>query len=133
MDVREKVMQRPSLGHFPEVNLPNSTLQFFADFGPDLCRMWHPIHQSLSPSGPIAHREFETAEILQGLRPPLNQPLEMDFGTNTLAQQQFMGSHIGTAGPSFNEPTLLQPQEWLGLYGGIGNWLMVDWDQSLGW
>ncbi|KAF1993760.1 hypothetical protein P154DRAFT_625204 [Amniculicola lignicola CBS 123094] len=133
MDVREKIMQRPPLAQFPEVNLPNSTLQFFSDFGPDLCRMWHPIHQRLSQITPNVHRELETAEILQGLRTPMNQPLELDFSANALAQQQMMGPQVAAAGPSFNEPTLLQPQEWLGLYGGIGNWLMVDWDQSLGW
>ena len=132
MDVREKVMQRPPLGHFPDVNLPNTTLQFFSDFGPDLCRMWHPIHQRLPQNTFIATRDLETAGILQGLRTPGTQAIELDMNANAAAQQQMLGNQV-TVGGATLEPTLLQPQEWFGPYGGIGNWLMVDWDQGFGW
>ena len=50
MDVREKVTQRPTLGTYPDVNLPGTALQFFSDFGPDLCRMWQPILYQLPES-----------------------------------------------------------------------------------
>ncbi|KAF2471709.1 uncharacterized protein BDR25DRAFT_333778 [Lindgomyces ingoldianus] len=132
MDVREKVTQRPLLGHFPDVNLPNTTLQFFSDFGPDLCRMWGPIHQRLPQTSSIAPRELETAGILQGLRAPAAQPLDLDLSSNSTAQHQMLGNQVVAGGGSL-EPTLLQPQEWFGPYGGIGNWLMVDWDQGFGW
>ncbi|ORY05580.1 hypothetical protein BCR34DRAFT_44518 [Clohesyomyces aquaticus] len=132
MDVREKVLQRPSLGQFPDVNLPNTTLQFFTDFGPDLCRMWHPIHQRLPHNTTIAPRELETAGILQGLRTPAAPPLDLDLGSSSTAQHQMLGNQVASGAGSL-EPTLLQPQEWFGPYGGIGNWLMVDWDQGIGW
>ncbi|KAF2677204.1 hypothetical protein K458DRAFT_320061 [Lentithecium fluviatile CBS 122367] len=131
MDVREKVMQRPSLGHFPDVNLSPSAFQFFTDFGPDLCRMWHPIHQRAPQTANIAPRELETAGILQGLRAPATHSIDMDVVASAAIQQQMMNSQMGAGGASI-EPTLLQPQEWFGPYGGIGNWLMVDWD-SFGW
>lgn len=130
MDVREKVMQHPHQGQFPEVYLPGTTAQFFSDFGPDLCRMWHPIHHRLAQSQPIAPRELEMAGILQGLRTPNNQSLELDVGMNAAMQQQMMNNQLN--GEASLEPTLLQPQEWFGPYG-VGNWLMVDWDQTLGW
>ncbi|KAJ4294351.1 hypothetical protein N0V90_008041 [Kalmusia sp. IMI 367209] len=130
MDVREKVMQRPSLGQFPDVNLPAATAQFFSDFGPDLCRMWIPIHQRLPQTTNIAPRELETAGILQGLRTPATQSIDLDITTAAL-QQQVLHNQIVTEVAL--EPTMLQPQEWLGPYGGMGNWLMVDWDQGLGW
>ena len=68
MDVRDKVTQRSPLGLFPEMNLSSSTRQFFSDFGPDLCRMWHPVFSRHSQAELIATRELETAGILQGLR-----------------------------------------------------------------
>jgi hypothetical protein len=132
MDVREKVLQRPTLGVFPEMNLPPTTAQFFADFGPDLCRMWHPIHRCLPQTTKIAPRELETAGILQGLRAPADQGVDMEMATNAAIQQQMMQRQVTAAGANL-EPTLLQPQEWDGPYGGIGNWLMIDWDQGLGW
>ncbi|KAF2108209.1 hypothetical protein BDV96DRAFT_285317 [Lophiotrema nucula] len=134
MDVREKVTQHPPLGQFPDINLPQTTLQFFSDFGPDLCRMWHPILERLpQPPAPIAPRELETAGILQGLRTPGNPTLDLDMSANTAAaQQQILNNQYAAGGVSL-EPTLLQPQEWLGPYGGVGNWLMVDWDQGFGW
>jgi hypothetical protein len=130
MDVREKLTQRPNIGQFSDVNFPNTTAQFFSDFGPDLCRMWHPIHQRVPQAAPIAPRELEMAGILQGLRTPNNQPLDLDMATNAAMQQQMINNNI-TTGVSL-EPTLLQPQEWFGPYG-VGNWLTVDWDQGLGW
>ncbi|KAH7084841.1 hypothetical protein BKA63DRAFT_4090 [Paraphoma chrysanthemicola] len=130
MDVREKLTQRPHIGQFSEANFPNTTAQFFSDFGPDLCRMWHPIHQRVPQVAPIAPRELEMAGILQGLRTPNNQPMDLDMATNAAMQQHMMNNNI-TAGASL-EPTLLQPQEWFGPYG-MGNWLTVDWDQALGW
>ena len=140
MDVRDKVLQRPPLGHFPDCHIPNTTLQFFSDFGPDLCRMWHPIHRHLPQAATFATRDIETAGILQGLRTPAAQTLELDIDASAAvaaaaatAQQHQMLYHQAAAGGAMIEPTLLQPQEWLGPYGGIGNWLMVDWDQSLGW
>ncbi|KAF2642358.1 hypothetical protein P280DRAFT_396646 [Massarina eburnea CBS 473.64] len=133
MDVREKVMQRPSQGYFPDINMPPTITHFFNDFGPELCRMWHPIHQRLPQTTNIAPRELETAGILQGLRTPATQPIDLDVVTNAALQQQMMDNQV-TAGASL-EPTLLQPQEWFGPYGtgGIGNWLMLDWDQAFGW
>jgi hypothetical protein len=131
MDVREKVMQRPSLGDYPDINLSPTTSQFFSDFGPDLCRIWHPLHQRLPQTTNIAPRELETAGILQGLRAPATQSIDMDIATNSIIQQQVMNSHLA-AGVTSLEPTLLQPQEWLEPYGGMGNWLMVDWDQEFG-
>lgn len=131
MDVREKVIQRPSLGHFPDISLPSTTLPFFSDFGPDLCRMWHPIYERVPQSTCIAPQELETAGILQGLRTPATQTLDLDMGANAAAQQM-LNNHMNPNGVSL-EPTLLQPQEWFGPYTGIGNWLMVDWDQGLGW
>lgn len=130
MDVREKLTQRPHLGQFPEVNLPDTTAQFFSDFGPDLCRMFHPVHQRLPQLPAIAPRELEMAGILQGLRTPNNQSLELDMAANTAAQQQMLNNQMNM-GVSL-EPTLLQPQEFFGPYG-VGNWLMIDWDQALGW
>jgi hypothetical protein len=132
MDVREKVMQRPALGTFPDMNLPHTTAQFFTDFGPDLCRMWYPIYQRLPQNANIAPRELETAGILQGLRTPAAQSVDMDMATNAAIQQQMMNSQVTAAGTNL-EPTLLQPQEWFDPYGGIGNWLMVDWDRGFGW
>lgn len=130
MDVREKVTQRPHLGQFSDSNFPESTAQFFKDFGPDLCRMWHPVHQRLPQMTPMASRELEMAGILQGLRTPNNQSLDMDLVANAAAQQQMMNSQA-TTGATL-EPTLLQPQDWFGPCGA-GNWLLVDWDQGLGW
>lgn len=129
MDVREKITQHPPLGHFPEVNLPSTTLQLFSEFGPDLCRMWHPIHERLPPTSTIAPRELETAGILQGLRTPATGALELDMNANIVAQQQMLNGQITSGGANL-EPTLLQPQEWFGPYGGVGNWLTVDWDQA---
>ncbi|CAO2658577.1 Nn.00g063000.m01.CDS01 [Neocucurbitaria sp. VM-36] len=131
MDVREKVTQRPHLGQFPDSNFPDSTVQFFADFGPNLCRMWHSVHQRLPQMTPIAPRELEMAGILQGLRTPNNQPLDMDLAANAAAQQQQMMNSQVTSGATL-EPTLLQPQEWFEPCG-VGNWLLVDWDQGMGW
>ncbi|KAH6130972.1 hypothetical protein HBI64_102180 [Parastagonospora nodorum] len=131
MDVREKVTQRTQLGQFPDLNFPNMTAQFFSDFGPDLCRMWHPIYQTLPKGTPLATRDLITAEILYGLRTPNDQTMELDMATNAAIQQQMMSSNIA-AEPSL-EPTLLQPQEWFGQYG-VGSWLTGDWDQGgLGW
>ncbi|KAF2736453.1 hypothetical protein EJ04DRAFT_542516 [Polyplosphaeria fusca] len=130
MDVREKVSQRPALGEFPEISIPSSTLQFFTDFGADLCRLWHPIIGRLPQNAAIAPRELETAGILQGLRTPGTQPIDLDLNSAVAQQQQMLANQMTATGASM-EPTLLQPQEWLG-YGAIGNWLMVDWDQGLG-
>ncbi|KAH7357669.1 hypothetical protein BKA66DRAFT_243799 [Pyrenochaeta sp. MPI-SDFR-AT-0127] len=130
MDVREKVTQRPHLGQFPDISFPDSTAQFFSDFGPDLCRMWHPIHQRLPQNTPIASRELEMAGILQGLRTPNNQSLDIDLAASAAVQQQMMNDQSSSGATV--EPTLLQPQEWFGPYG-VGNWLMVDWDQGMGW
>jgi hypothetical protein len=130
MDVREKVTQRPHIGKFSEVNYPTSTAQFFSDFGSDLCRMWHPIHQRLPQAAPVASRELEMAGILQGLRTPNNQALELDMAANATMQHQLMNNNI-TAEVSL-EPTLLQPQEWFGPYG-VGSWLTGEWDHGLGW
>jgi hypothetical protein len=47
-----------------------------------------------------------------------------------IAQQDIIGNQAAMA-DAMLEPTMLQPQEWFGPYGGIGNWLMVDWDQPL--
>jgi hypothetical protein len=131
MDVREKVMQRPPLGQFPDVNLPSTTLQFFSDFGPHLCRMWTPIFERLPQASSIAPRELETAGILQGLRTPTTQPINFNVDTNVAAQQDMFANQAGMA-DTMLEPTMLQPQEWFGPYGGIGNWLMMDWDQGTG-
>jgi len=131
IDVREKVTQRTQLGPFPDINFPNTTAQLFSDFGPDLCRMWHPIYQRLPQASPFVTRDLETAGILHGLRTPNNQTMELDMATNAAIQQQMMNSNIA-AEPSL-EPTLLQPQEWFGQYG-VGSWLTNDWDQGgLGW
>jgi hypothetical protein len=131
IDVREKVTQRTQLGQFPEINLPNTTAQFFTDFGPDLCRMWHPIYSRVPQATPFATRDLETAGILHGLRTPNNQSMELDMATNAAIQQQMMNSNISAEASL--EPTLLQPQEWFESYG-VGNWLTGDWDQGgLGW
>lgn len=130
MDVREKLSQRPRLGVLPEVSLSETTAQFFADFGPDLCRMWQPIHQRLPQIPHIAQRELEMAGILHGLRTPNNQAIDLDLSASSNAQQN--GNPTMSIGPSL-EPTLLQPQEFFGPYGVVGNWLMIDWDQALGW
>ncbi|KAF2441620.1 hypothetical protein P171DRAFT_75055 [Karstenula rhodostoma CBS 690.94] len=127
MDVREKVMQRPSLGHSPDVNLPATAAQFFSDFGPELCSMWVPVHQRLPQNTSIAPRELETAGTLQRLRRPTAQSIDLD-----VAVQQRMLNSQAVAGATL-EPTMLQPQEWFGPYGGMANWLMVNWDQGLGW
>ena len=130
MDVREKATRRPHLGQFPDISLPNTTLQFFSDFGPDLCRMWHPIHQRLPQAANFASRELETAGILHGLRTPNNHLLDFDIAAD-VAAQQMLNNQITTEASL--EPTLLQPQEWFGPYA-MGNWLMTDWDQGgLGW
>lgn len=141
MDAREKVTQRPTLGHFPDVNLPPTTLEFFSDFGPDLCRMRNAIYERLPQTSSIEPRELETAGILQGLRTPALPSLDLDLNANGIAQhqhpqqqqqQQLLNNQI-LASEANMEPTLLQPQEWFQPYGGIGNWLMVDWDQGFGW
>lgn len=127
MDVREKVMERPSLGQYPEMSLPATTAQFFSDFGSELCSMWTLIHQRLPQNTNIAPRELETAGILQGLRTPNTQGIDLDLAI----EQQMLNSQVA-AGTAL-EPTMLQPQEWFGTYGGMANWLMIDWDQGLGW
>ncbi|KAF2742568.1 hypothetical protein M011DRAFT_412380 [Sporormia fimetaria CBS 119925] len=132
MDVREKVTQRPPFGHFPDVSLPNSTLDFFTDFGPDLCRMWHPIFERLPQTTAIEPRELETAGILQGLRTPAAPPMDLDLNGANVVHPHVLGNHVIPDATNM-EPTLLQPQQWLQPYGGIGNWLMVDWDQGFGW
>ena len=95
--------------------------------------MWHPVFSRHSQAELIATRELETAGILQGLRTPNEQrPLDLDLAPHAMAQQQIASNQsIASEGPF--EPTLLQPQEWFGPYGGVGNWLMVDWDQGFGW
>ncbi|KAJ8114984.1 hypothetical protein OPT61_g3262 [Boeremia exigua] len=129
MDVREKATQRPHLGQSPDISLPSTTAQFFSDFGPDLCQMWHPIHQRLPQAANFAPRELEMAGILQGLRTPSNQHLDLGITADVAAQQMM---NIQTTEPSL-EPTLLQPQEWFGPYN-MGNWLVTDWEQGgLGW
>ncbi|KAH6639866.1 hypothetical protein C7974DRAFT_139827 [Boeremia exigua] len=129
MDVREKATQRPHIGTFPEISLPSTTSQFFSDFGPDLCRMWHTIHQRLPQAANFAPRELEMAGILQGLRTP-NHHLDLDIAAD-VAAQHMMNNQVTTEVSV--EPTLLQPQEWFGPYA-MGNWLMTDWDQGgLGW
>jgi hypothetical protein len=130
MDVREKATQQQHLGQFPDISLPITTAQFFGDFGPDLCRMWHLIYQRLSQAANIAPRELEMAGILHGLRTPSNQPFDPDLATNSSTQQQMVYSQASAE--TSLEPTLLQPQEWFGPYS-TGNWLMVDWEQNLGW
>jgi hypothetical protein len=129
MDVREKVTQRPHIGQFAEVNYSNTTAQFFSDFGPDLCRMWHPIHQRIPQVAPVAPRELEMAGILQGLKTPNNHALELDMAAN-VAMQHHMMNNVST--DVSLEPTLLQPQEWFGPYG-VGSWLTGEWDHGLGW
>lgn len=130
MDVREKIMQRPSHAKSTDINLPTTAAQVFSDFGPTLCRMWFPIHRRLAQAANVAAREVETAGILQGLRTPASQGIDLDIVAAATQQQILNGQMLPGAGL---EPTLLQPQEWLAPYGGMGNWLMVDWDQSLGW
>jgi hypothetical protein len=130
MDVRENVTQRPHIGKFSEVNYPTTTAQFFSDFGADLCRMWHPIHQRLPQVIPVASRELEMAGILQGLRTPNNQALELDMAANAAMQHHLMSNNI--AAEVSLEPTLLQPQEWFSPYG-VGSWLTGEWDHGLGW
>ncbi|PVI00611.1 hypothetical protein DM02DRAFT_562703 [Periconia macrospinosa] len=142
MDVRDKVTQRPSLGAFPEtLNITPSTAQFFTDFGPELCRMWSPIQAQLAAtqhttgSNVRPPRELETAAgILHGLRTPAIPPVEMDGVDGGLQQQQAPAS-MGNGHGVGIEPTLLQPQEWFVPHGagGLGNWLMIDWDQGFGW
>jgi hypothetical protein len=127
MDVREKVTQRPQIGQFGDVSNSSTTSQFFSDFGPDLCRMWHLIHQRASPIDPVASRELELAGILlQGLRTPNNQALGLDMAANVVMQHQTINTDVSL------EPTLLQPQEWFGPYG-VGSWLTGEWDHGLGW
>lgn len=99
--------------------------QFFEVFGSELCRMWDALHQTPSRNHAIPPRELETAGILQGLRTPAMQSFELD--SRLLSQQQ----NVDNA-PNVLEPSLLQPQDWLGQYDGIGNWLLIDWDQGLG-
>lgn len=134
LDVREKVMQRPSLGLFPDLNMTPTTAQFFSEFGPDLCRMWHPIHAEFPQLANIAPRELETAGILQHLRTPAITPADLNDASSAAMQQPIANSHAIAGGGSL-EPTLLQPQEWFVPYGagGLGNWLMIDWDQAFGW
>ena len=130
MDIRGKATQRPHIGPFPDMCLPSTTAQFFSDFGPDLCRMWHLIHQRLPQATNFAPRELEMAGILHGLRTPNHHHLDLDIPTDVTAQH--MMNNQPPMGTSL-EPTLLQPQEWFGPYA-MGNWLMTDWDQgSLGW
>lgn len=129
MDVREHATQRPVLGHFPNLNLPQSTLEFFSEFGPDLCRMWHPIFQRLPQTTSIEPRELETAGILHGLRVPSNQSMEMDLNANGIVHPHLLGSQMTPVGA--NLETLLQP-EWFQPYGAVGNWLMGDWEQGYG-
>ncbi|CAI6337993.1 unnamed protein product [Periconia digitata] len=129
MDVREKILQRPTLDRrFPDSNMSVATAHFFHAFPQELCRMWGPIHAQTTG---IAPRELETAGILQGLRTPGITPLEMSVVDGS-ALQAGVG---GVAGEVGIEPTLLQPQEWFVPYGagGLGNWLMIDWDQAFGW
>jgi hypothetical protein len=94
--------------------------------------MWHPIHQHMSQAPSFASRDIETAGILQGLRTPGNQALELEMDANVAAIQQQQMFQAAAGGATI-EPTLLQPPEWFGPYAGIGNWLMVDWDQGFGW
>jgi hypothetical protein len=94
--------------------------------------MWHPILERVPQTNSIEQRELETAGILQGLRTPAAQSVDLDFNVPAVAQPHLLGNHVNTSGASV-EPTLLQPQEWFQPYGGIGNWLMVDWDQGFGW
>lgn len=130
MDVREKAVNLPHLGHFPDISLPATTAQFYSDFGPDLCRMWHPIYQRLPQATNFAPRELEMAGILQGLRTPNNHHLDLDLSAD-VAAQHLLNNQL--TNETSLEPTLLQPQEWFGPYA-MGNWLMTEWDQGgLGW
>ncbi|KAL5120144.1 hypothetical protein ACEQ8H_001970 [Pleosporales sp. CAS-2024a] len=128
MDVREKVARRTQLGCYLDINFPNTTAQFFSDFGPDLCPMWHLIYQKLPQVTPIASRGLETAGILHGLRAPNDQSMGLDMDTNAAIQQRMMVNNSIPAEP-FLEPTLLQPQEWFGPYSA-GNWLTGDWNEQ---
>ncbi|KAH9876248.1 hypothetical protein J1614_004127 [Plenodomus biglobosus] len=130
MDVRQKLSQRPQLKHLPAITFPESTAHFFEDFGPDLCRLWHAIHQRLPQRPLAAPRELEMAGILQGLRRPNDQGLDHDLVANSTVHQVMAHDQVGII-PSL-EPSMLQPQELLGLYGAA-HWLAIDWDQAMGW
>lgn len=131
MDVREKATQRPHIGQFPDISLPTTTAQFFSDFGPDLCRMWHLIYRHVPQAASFAPRELEMAGILQGLRTPNNNHLDPDLTADVAVQHLLSNNQLPSE--TSQEPTLLQPQDWFGPYA-MGNWLMTDWDQGdLGW
>ncbi|KAI8934096.1 hypothetical protein NX059_008858 [Plenodomus lindquistii] len=129
-NVRQKLSQRPRLTQLPGISLSDSTSQFFSDFGPDLCRLWQAMYQKQSQKSVAASGELEMAGILQGPRRPINQHLDLDVATINAA-----GQVMSDGQPDMStslEPSMLQPQEFLGLYGGSA-WLAIDWDQAMGW
>ncbi|KAF2801493.1 uncharacterized protein BDZ99DRAFT_456266 [Mytilinidion resinicola] len=159
-DVRDKIVMRPTaLPHFPHHNLTPERLQFFEDFGPELCRMWVAIHEGHRDGIQRIHpsREIETAGILQGLRTPvtmleglgvdgadgeLNDEREESECTNGGRDGVYgYGGRRDELGHAFGggmaglgyETALMQPTaDLMTQYEGIGNWLLIDWDQGLG-
>jgi len=155
-DVRDKIIMRPTaLPHFPHHNLTPERLQFFEDFGPELCRMWVAIHEGHRDGIQRIHpsREIETAGILQGLRTPVTmleglgvdgvdgdvdgdvRDLESAGDDGYGGRRNELGGGFGGLGGGYGsyESGLIHPAaDLLAQYEGIGNWLLIDWDQGLG-
>jgi hypothetical protein len=160
-DVRDKIIMRPTaLPHFPHHNLTPERLQFFEDFGPELCRMWVAIHEGHRDGIQRIHpsREIETAGILQGLRtpvtmleglgvdgadeigdgdgPPRGRDRERDsFDIDGYGRRDELAGAFGApinGGLAYDSGLMHPAADLLAQYEGIGNWLLIDWDQGLG-
>ncbi|OCK85346.1 hypothetical protein K432DRAFT_421829 [Lepidopterella palustris CBS 459.81] len=129
-DVRHKIMQRPRLAPFPENNLTPEKLQFFEGFSPEICRIWQPIEESAC-NQTIPNRELETAGILQGLRTPAMQFSGLDGVVRPEGVANGHAHGQGHVNESF-ETAFMHAEDLFPQYEGIGNWLLIDWDQGLG-
>lgn len=125
-DVREAATKRQRLNSFPENNLTDEQRQFFAPFGPDLCRQWDVLFEGGDASQP-GTRDLMTAGILQDLRAPgamfagSSGMNGREMALDTRDNIQLASAFLGGAEGGFDQ------------YGGIGNWLFNDWDGTMMW
>ncbi|KAF2399460.1 hypothetical protein EJ06DRAFT_478378 [Trichodelitschia bisporula] len=117
--VRDKVTKTQRSTYFPENNLTPEQIQFFDNFGTDLCRSWSVLYDT-SSTQPSAARDLMTAGILQDLRTP-----------GGLYSEPIAGSAVEGTMPL--EEHMLHPQLSMDQYSGIGNWLFNDVDSGALW
>ena len=137
-EVRDYVTKRARLGHLPENNLTPEQSAFFEEFGPDLCRQWNILHTGVhNRQYAVTNTDMMTAGILQDLRTPgglspapdgrLVQPL------GTFGDVQGMNANPNPNAGVRVEPPVPEQDALMEQYGGIGNWLLADWDNGMPW